>query len=144
MADLKNHCFTNETLREAVKSFLDNKTIAEQIYGPIGSWDVSKVTCMKGLFSNSANFNEDISGWDVSSVESMTDMFAMAANFNKPLNAWNVSKVKDMQAMFYKAVNFNQPLDNWDTSSVTNMESMFYVVDLLMSFNLNIISRVVS
>ena len=94
MADLKNHCFTNETLREAVKIFLANKTTAEQIYGPIGSWNVSKVTCMEELFMYTIDFNEDISGWDVSSVENMRDMFNSATKFNQHISEWHVSNVK--------------------------------------------------
>jgi surface protein len=34
----------------------------------IGSWNVSKVTDMHGMFWNADDFNQDISGWDVSKV----------------------------------------------------------------------------
>lgn len=41
-------------------------------YGyPIGTWCVSKITNMAGLFNGKQTFNEDLNGWDVSSVTTM-------------------------------------------------------------------------
>ena len=34
--------------------------------GPIGSWNVSRVTNMEKMFNNARSFNGDISKWDVS------------------------------------------------------------------------------
>merc|ERR1711934_54726 len=36
--------------------------------GPIGTWDVSSVTDMSGIFKDAEFFDEDISSWDVSEV----------------------------------------------------------------------------
>ena len=44
---------------------------AEAKYGPVGLWDVSKVTSMGELFMGCINFNEDISAWDVRCTESL-------------------------------------------------------------------------
>ena len=52
-------------------------------YGPIGSWDVSAVTNMGGLFADAkhgmffsaTSFNADLSKWEVSSVINMSKMF---------------------------------------------------------------------
>ena len=39
--------------------------------GPIGAWDVSRVTDMNGLFSGATSFNADISKWVVSRVNNI-------------------------------------------------------------------------
>jgi surface protein len=121
-------------------------------YGPIGSWDVSRVTNMQALFMFRSDFNAPIGrwnvsnvinmhalfwgcekfdhpleDWDVSSVEDMEDMFYGAADFNRPLNRWGkrTSNVRNMNGMFERAAKFNQPLNNWDVSKVQDMSSMF-------------------
>lgn len=98
----------------------------------IGSWDVSNVTDMAGMFWSPLGmgalapnpFNQDISAWDVSNVTNMWVMFA-GSLFNQDISAWNVSKVTNMSAMFSTSV-FNQDISSWNVSSVTNMASMFY------------------
>lgn len=112
-------------------------------YGPMGSWDVSRVTNMSHLFSAikhssrgrdlasvveyefTGQGDQNINDWDVSNVTDMSYMFYYSANFNGPLNNWDVSKVKNMESMFYAARRFNQPLNNWNVSNVENMEEMF-------------------
>ncbi len=88
--------FNNETLRAAVKEWLDDESKAEKKYGHISDWDTSEVT-------------------------DMSEMFARAESFNHPLEKWDVSQVTDMSMMFYKAESFNQPLEKWDVSQVTDM-----------------------
>ncbi|MBC2838165.1 BspA family leucine-rich repeat surface protein [Robiginitalea sp. SC105] len=98
----------------------------------IGSWDVSNVTDMAGMFWNPIGmgtstpnpFDQDISAWDVSNVSNMRVMFA-GSLFNQDIGAWDVSKVTDMSAMFSTSV-FNQDIGSWNVSSVTNMASMFF------------------
>jgi surface protein len=51
----------------------------------IGSWNVSKVTDMHGMFWNAVDFNQDISGWDVSKVTNMKAMFHSFAQPRKAL-----------------------------------------------------------
>jgi surface protein len=106
--------------------------------GPIGTWDVSAVTNMKGLFHATGGglltFNEDISKWDVSNVTNMTTMFQNSP-FNGDISGWDTSSVTEMQQMFYQARAFNQPIGNWNVSNVTNMYEMFYAAN---AFNQNI------
>ena len=89
----------------------------------ISSWDVSNVTTMNQMFSNSS-FNQDISSWDVSNVTSMVLMFGTSP-FNQDIGDWDVSNVTTMLDMF-KDCSFNQPIGNWDVSNVTNMGGMFW------------------
>jgi surface protein len=56
---------------------------AEKFNGDISNWDVSNVTDMSYLFSDSI-FNSNISTWDVQNVISMSRMFSHP-NFNKDI-----------------------------------------------------------
>ena len=130
-------------------------------YGPVGSWDVSRVTDMKGMFTISdvkyssglprtssapasmEYFNADISGWNVSNVTDMSNMFVMARAFNngapsgestKPLK-WNTSEVTNMSNMFHLADAFNQDIGGWNVSKVDSMSGMFQDASV---FNQNI------
>ena len=91
----------------------------------IGSWDVSNVTNMNGLFNSLVAFNQDISYWDVSNVTFMENTFLNAYAFNQPLNSWDVSNVTSFGNMFLNARAFNQPLNSWDITAANNIISMF-------------------
>ena len=130
---------TSLNLREAVEDYIagggNGKYEDDSDYagcGLIGSWDVSNVENMAGLFYQKATFNEDISGWDVSNVTSMggrtswdeakvDGMFRDASAFNQDISGWDVSSVTNMHEMFWGASAFNQDIGDWDTSKVTNM-----------------------
>ncbi|MEK9655528.1 MAG: BspA family leucine-rich repeat surface protein, partial [Halieaceae bacterium] len=95
--------------------------------GLIGTWDVSAVKNMGGLFKRKETFNEDISGWDVSNVWEMSEMFYLAKAFNnggQPLN-WDVSGVTNMNEMFYSALAFNQDISGWNVSRNKYWRSTF-------------------
>ena len=140
--------FNNETLRIAVKEWLEDEIKAEASYGhisnwdvssvtdmsrmfcfaqafnqPIGNWDVSNVTNMQGMFNNS-HFSQDIGSWDVSNVTNMQGMF-INSHFSQDIGSWDVGKVTNMGTMFYGAKAFNQPIGDWNVSNVTNMQGMF-------------------
>jgi len=117
--------FNNETIREAVKEWLENDESAETKYGHISNWDTSEVTDMNELFMSAYEFNQPIGNWDVSNVANMVGMFKSAVIFNHPLNNWDVSNVTYMSFMFESAMSYNQPLGDWDVSCVTDMGDMF-------------------
>ena len=106
-------------------------------HGPIGEWDVSRVTDMRGVFYNSQSFNQSLSKWDVSRVTYMGAIFSGAQSFDQDLSKWDVSRVTDMYGMFYHSKSFNQDLSKWDVSRVTNMASMLNGAE---SFNQDISS----
>ena len=74
-------------------------------HGPIGSWDVSRVTDMSRMFARAKFFDSDISKWDVSRVMDMSSMFMDTKSFNVQLcgDAWVNSKATKKQ-MFSGAV----------------------------------------
>jgi len=115
----------NETIRTAVKDWLENSKKAEGKYGHVSDWDVSMVTSMSRLFERFYRDTLDISNWDVSNVNSMDYMFFSCPYFNADISKWDVSNVINMNSMFYNAKSFNQDIGSWDVSNVTNMNSMF-------------------
>jgi surface protein len=92
---------------------------------PIGSWNVSRVTNMKNMFSGAIAFNQSVGSWNVSNVTTMQNMFSYARSFNQPIDSWNVGNVNYMLSMFNGALAFNQPIGSWDVSNVINMYGMF-------------------
>ena len=70
------------------------------IHGPIGEWDVSRVTDMGYLFFIAKEFDADISTWDVSDVTSMCEMFSFTGAFNSDISKWDVSSVNDELHVF--------------------------------------------
>jgi surface protein len=110
-------------------SFLSVFNGASNFNQDIGSWDVSNVNNIGGMFFQATNFNNggspSISGWTTSACTSMSDMFRSATSFNQPIGSWNVSGVTNMSTMFQLATNFNQDIGSWDVSNVQFMNGMF-------------------
>jgi hypothetical protein len=84
----------------------------------IGSWDVSQVNTMRGMFNCTKVFNGDITAWKVGKVEDMHGMFYNAPMFNCDIGAWDVSEVATMSRMFHDASAFNQCISAWKVSNV--------------------------
>ena len=93
-------------------------------HGPIGEWDVSRVTDMNRMFNELAYFNQSLSKWDVSRVFDMEGMFNSAISFNQDLSKWDVSRVTGMQGMFFNASSFQQTLCGvaWVNSNASKVE----------------------
>ena len=99
--------------------------------------DLSRVTNMKGMFSNCTNFTDDLSNWDVSNITDMSEMFYNARAFNGNIMDWDVSNVTDMSRMFEDAFSFNQDIGSWDVSNVTDMSRLFRASDPMRSIFYN-------
>ncbi len=110
-------------LKEAIQRYGMPKKFFNK--GPISKWDITNITDLSGLFSNSPDFNENINDWDVSNVTDMSYMFAGCEVFNQPLDKWKVNNVIYMDHMFIGCYRFNQPLDTWNVSNVEDMTQMF-------------------
>jgi surface protein len=72
------------------------------------------------MFYKATNFNQNIGSWNVSKVTNMSYMFSNTANFNQNIGSWNTSAVTNMNAMFQSASAFNQSIGSWNVSNVTN------------------------
>ena len=95
-------------------------------YGPIGEWDVSRLTDTSNIFRGARSFNHDVSEWDVSRVNDMEGMFRNAESFNQDLSKWDVSRVTDMDQMFNGAKSFDHTLrgKSW-VDSKASKDGMF-------------------
>ena len=104
----------NETIRIAVKEWLEDENRATKKYGFINDWDTSGVTDMNHMFKSAAkntvisniigttSFNQDISKWDVSSVTTMNRMFESATSFNQDVSKWGVPAVTGLRKSYYE------------------------------------------
>ena len=92
--------------------------------GDLSGWDVSSVTDMSRTF-RASSFNGDVSSWNVSGVTDMASMFAHTTAFDGDLSGWDVSGVTDMAHMFYEASSFDGDISSWNVSGVTDMGNMF-------------------
>lgn len=123
-----------------LRSDTEGRQVVEASYGPIGSWDVSKVTRMGSTFDGARDFDEDISAWNTSSVTAMSYLFQRSSNFNADISNWDTSKVTSMSAMFSHSNNFSGDVSQWDTSDVEFMQEMFHAatnanVDTMSNWN---------
>ena len=75
----------NDTIKTAVKEWLEDDKKAASKYGHISNWDVSNVTDMSFMFKGSS-FNQDLSSWDVSNVADFKhfDSDTLLSETNKP------------------------------------------------------------
>ncbi len=93
------------------------------------SWNISTVTDFSEMFSGS-DFNGNITTWDVGHVTNMSSMFSNTSDFNQDISGWDVSSVTDMSSMFNNADVFNIDISSWNVSGVTTMKGMFQSTDL--------------
>ncbi|RYZ91250.1 MAG: BspA family leucine-rich repeat surface protein [Proteobacteria bacterium] len=94
----------------------------------LGSWDMSAVTNMAGMFQQANLFNQNIDSWNVSAVTDFTMMFYEAYLFNSSLSSWNTSSAIYMSRMFQRS-GFNQNINGWNVSNVQDMSYMFAQMD---------------
>ena len=93
--------FINKTcLQTAVDLWVTDRPQTLILYGPISSWDTSKITDMSNLFEAKTEYNHNISNWDTSNVTNMDSMFLNAERFNIDISVWDVNNVLDFQDMF--------------------------------------------
>ncbi|MDA9267533.1 BspA family leucine-rich repeat surface protein [Salibacteraceae bacterium] len=52
--------FNNETLRAAVKEWLEDESEAKKKYGHISDWDTSEVMDMSNVFGKVISFNQSL------------------------------------------------------------------------------------
>ena len=131
-----NSFITDRNFYQVIDLWFSNQELAEQRYGTIENWDVSRVTDMGSSFEPSNEFttgknvvdgfNQDLSKWDVSSVTNMQEMFSNQTAFNQPLDSWNVGNGENFLYMFSGATVFNQSLNSWNMINATRISLMFY------------------
>ena len=84
--------------------------------------DTSWIHDMGGIFTEIADFNQNIGKWNTSNVIDMSFMFEKALAFNQDISSWDTSGVLYMDGMFWGAEAFNQDLSGWDVSNVLDYD----------------------
>lgn len=94
--------------------------------GSFGSWDVSTITNMRGVFFGAENFDRQITTWDVTNVTDMTSMFENAKSYNRSMKWWVTTSLEKMSFMFAGAESFNRNVfNNFDVSNVQEFDGVF-------------------
>ena len=101
---------------------------------PIGDWDISSVTDMRGMFKEAVKFNQDIGDWNTSSAK-IGNMFWGAKVFNQDLSKWDISKVNKLENVFRNSSSFNQDISDWNITSVWVMSNIFTGTNALSNSN---------
>ena len=122
----------NETIRIAVKLYLENEEEGIKQYGHIKDWNTKQVLDMNNMFCDATKFNEDISQWNTSNVTDMSFMFNDAQEFNQDISNWNTNKVFKMNSMFYNARLFNQNISQWN---INNLQFKNNIIDNTVLFD---------
>lgn len=115
----------NETFREALNLWFNNRKKCLSMYGHISKWITKNVTDMSFAFKYQYHFNEDISGWNVQNVTNCCHMFFCATSFNCDISKWKTSKFVITHGMFWSASAFNCDISEWDVSNIEDMSCMF-------------------
>ena len=58
--------FNNETLRAAVKEWLEDNKKAEAKYGHISNWDTTEVKSIADIYFKAKSLNIDVTNWSLS------------------------------------------------------------------------------
>jgi hypothetical protein len=85
-------------------------------YGPIGQWDVSRLTDFQLVFHRNRDLYKN---------QDLLKPMLQTSDLYEDIKAWNVSAATNMEAMFAGVKNFIPFfLKTWDTSRVTSMKAM--------------------
>ena len=117
------------TLLEAITLMKTDRPTALIRFGPLRTWDTSRVQNFSKVFSSftfmdqQVGGDDNISGWDTTGATDMSEMFFNCQNFNQALD-FQTSNVITMARMFKGCIKFNQPV-NFVTEAVMDMSEMF-------------------
>ena len=75
--------FYDNDIGDAANQWCTDESKAEQNYGDISTWDVSRVTDMYSLFAHCNSETLNIDNWNTSNVRTMSYMFFYASEFNR-------------------------------------------------------------
>lgn len=102
------------------------------------NWDMSAVTTMYCMFSNSSISFTGFDKCDTSNVTNMTSMFAQAGYSSLDLSGLDTINVTNMSYMLSQCYNLKSlDISMLDVSNVTDMNSMFYYDTGLVSLNIS-------
>lgn len=120
--------------------FYSCKALGGETFKQIGSWDVSKVSDMSGMFRGCSLLTEiDLSDWNTASLESISSMFMGDTKLTSvDLTGWDASNIKEMNGLFSNCSDLTTitGLSGWHADRVTTMDSMFHTCESLTELDL--------
>jgi surface protein len=89
-------------------------------------WGTGNIV-LKEMFSGDINLTGGLSGWvfDLGQTYNLDRMFTDCANYDEDISSWGAITVTDLSNMFNDCTVFNQPIGNWDTSACTTLANVF-------------------
>lgn len=103
-------------------------------------WDLSSVSQVSQMFSNTAITKLNVSGWKMTKITNFASMFNSARQLTtiEGINQWvSTSTLQTTYAMFNNATKLNNlDLSNFDTTGVVSMGYMFAGTSALTNLNL--------
>jgi hypothetical protein len=86
--------------------------------GYIGTWDVSNVECMTGMFTSAGIEDSGIGSWNTKSLCKALLMFREARGLSKDLDLsrWTFGPSPNMRGMFWDSGIVDCGIGNWDVS----------------------------
>ena len=90
-------------------------------------WDTGSAEDMNDMFLNNADFKGYVGTWDVSGVEWMGGMFNRAGIEDSGIANWNTIRVTNASHMFYMAPSLSESLklSGWVFGREPDLDSMF-------------------
>lgn len=114
--------FTNDTLRETVRFWCDDRETVLQRYGDINDWDerIAGDQHVQSLFQQK-------SVQHCNRIGGMRQLCDLAIAFHQPFDTWNVRNVGNMKHLFTNTKTFNQSLAVWDVRDGIKMLGLFTI-----------------
>ena len=91
-------------------------------------WDTRSATSMSNMFLGNSSFKGYIGTWDVSKVKTVVGMFTLAGIEDSGVGCWDTTSVSDARWMFRGALNLSADgpdLSRWTFGAGPNMTGMF-------------------
>ena len=81
-------------------------------------WNVGNAETLRGMFQETAEFDDNIAFWDIRNAIDLSKLFLNAEKFSQPIGFWDVSNVETAFAMFEGARRFNEDISTWNWASI--------------------------
>ena len=95
-------------------------------YANLNDIDTSNIKDMSGMFCG-LDFDGDISQWDVSGVTNMSSMFTNSkfTGLHSSFINWDTKKLENIDAMFLNSPFENKDIEKWSMDNITKCSATF-------------------
>ena len=107
---------------------LENTFKGSSFNGDISTWDTGKVQSFRMTFSASeytGHVGSGLANWDVSEGTDFGFMFSQTTQFNGDISKWITTKMSTLVYAFWDSEKFNSDISKWDVLSITTATNAF-------------------